>query len=98
MLLCGSCNRAKSWTCEHCDNLTGLRDRELCRTCYWGNPEQHVHVALRPIRRTDLVWTGEEVRHFDLISRLATEVGERVPEFIKGVVRETLDDTEDTDA
>lgn len=98
MLLCGSCNRAKSWTCEHCDNLTGLRDPELCKTCYWGNPEKHEHVALRAIRRTDLVWTGEEVRHFDLISRLATEVGERVPDFIKGVVREAVPDEEDTDA
>jgi len=98
MLACGSCNRTKSWTCEHCDNLTDLRDPELCGTCYWGSPEKHEHVALRPIRRTDLVWTGEEVRYFDLISQLATEVGERVPDFIKGVVRETVADKDDTDA
>ena len=25
MLLCGSANRAKSWSCEHCDNWTKLK-------------------------------------------------------------------------
>lgn len=97
MLLCGSCNRAKSWTCEHCDNLTGARDPESCRTCYWGSPEAYNHVALRPIRRADLVWSGDEVRHFDLISALADEMGEKVPDFIKDVVRKTVVDPDETD-
>lgn len=92
MLLCGSCNRAKSWTCEHCDNLTGARDPDLCRTCYWGNPEVYSHIALRRIRRVDLVWTGDEVGHFDMVSRLATKAGEGVSDFIKDAVRRAVAD------
>ena len=51
MLLCGSCNRAKSWSCEHCENLKEAKDSEVCERCYWGSPENYDHVALRPIRQ-----------------------------------------------
>lgn len=90
MLLCGSCNRAKSWTCEHCDNLTGARLAELCRRCYWGSPEDYSHAALVPIRRADVVWSGPEVEHYGVVSRLAAQAGERVPTFIKRILRDAL--------
>ena len=92
MLLCGSCNRAKSWTCEHCDNLTGARNPELCGTCYWGSPEDYTHMALRPHRRVDLVWSGDEVEDFDEISRMAAEGGEGLAAFLKRVVRKATTD------
>ena len=90
MLLCGSCNRAKSWTCEHCDNLTGARMPDLCRECYWGSPESYTHIALRPIRRADVVWSGGELRDFKVIARSAKEAGERVATFIKNTLRQAL--------
>ena len=90
MLLCGSCNRAKSWTCEHCDNLTGARDPESCRTCYWGSPEAYAHIALRRVRRVDLVWSEDEVEHFDVVLRLARESGEGVSDFIKAIIRKAV--------
>jgi hypothetical protein len=34
MLLCGSANRAKSWSCEHCVNWLELKKVEICRNCY----------------------------------------------------------------
>ena len=40
MLLCGSCNRAKSWSCEHCENWTTERSPEICQTCYWASPRK----------------------------------------------------------
>lgn len=83
MLLCGSCNRSKSWTCEHCDNLTGPRDSELCKTCYWGDPEDYSHIALRRMRRVDLVWDAEEIDDHDRVSRLAAGAGEGLADFIK---------------
>ncbi|AUI68090.1 hypothetical protein AL038_18250 [Beggiatoa leptomitoformis] len=30
MPLCGSCNRAKSWSCEHCDNWKTEKSPSLC--------------------------------------------------------------------
>ena len=44
MLVCGSCNRAKSWTCEHCENWTARKDSRLCVTCLWASPEEYEHI------------------------------------------------------
>lgn len=56
MLLCGSANRAKSWSCEHCDNWRQLKRRDVCASCYWAFPEDYQHVAMNPRRRLDLLW------------------------------------------
>ena len=34
MLVCGSCNRGKSWTCEHCENWLKEKRIKACQTCY----------------------------------------------------------------
>ncbi len=34
MLLSGSVNRAKSWSCEHCENWQILKKKEICLSCY----------------------------------------------------------------
>jgi hypothetical protein len=39
MLLCGSANRAKSWSCEHCVNWQEIKKQEICQRCYWAYPE-----------------------------------------------------------
>jgi hypothetical protein len=69
MLLCGSCNRAKSWSCEHCAN----KQTNLCRTCYWGNPRRYDHIALQSIRRLDLVWSSDEIADYEQVKMLAAE-------------------------
>ena len=33
MLLCGSANRAKSWSCEHCNNGRELNKVKICKEC-----------------------------------------------------------------
>ena len=60
MLLCAACQRSKSWSCEHCDNWREARLPEICKRCYWARPESYEHVALKEIRRVDIVWLGEE--------------------------------------
>lgn len=69
MLVCGTCNRRKSWSCEHCENFTTLRQPTRCIVCYWGTPDTDTynHIALQEIRRLDLVWSGEEVADFDAL-------------------------------
>lgn len=71
MLVCSSCNRAKSWSCEHCENGQEMKDSSLCLTCYWANPLQYRHIALDPIRRVELTWTGDETRTHDKLSENA---------------------------
>lgn len=58
MLLCGSCNPAKSWSCEHCANWLELKQPELCNTCCWANPETYQHIALYD----GLIWYGQKTR------------------------------------
>ena len=91
MLLCGSCNRAKSWSCEHCRNWTTDRLEDVCRTCYWATPVDYTHVALRPIRRLDLIWSGSEVSEHDHLGKLASLSQQDLPDFVKEVLRRSIE-------
>jgi hypothetical protein len=85
MLLCGSCNRAKSWSCEHCQNWID-KALEICKSCYWANPENYTHIALRAIRRLDLVWVEDEVSIYEKIKAYAAAADESLPDFVKSVL------------
>jgi hypothetical protein len=88
MLLCGSCNRAKSWSCEQCENWLGIKNSRICRECYWGIPENYDHIALKDIRRLDIHWSGEEVKHYDAIKIIADKDKVQLPDFIKKIIAE----------
>lgn len=90
MLLCGSANRAKSWSCEHCDNWQNEKKKEICLLCYWAFPESYTHVAMRQVRRLDLMWQGAEVEKYELLKRDAQEAGMTIPDFVKDVLTKTL--------
>jgi hypothetical protein len=90
MLLCASCNRAKSWSCEHCENWINLKDLKICLKCYWGKPEKYDHITLEKIRRLELVWQGEEVSFFEALKREADKGEINLPDFIKSLIIEHL--------
>lgn len=83
MLLCASCNRAKSWTCEHCENWNDLKDIETCLKCYWGSPENYDHITLEKIRRIQLTWQGEDVYFFEALKNEADKGEIALPDYIK---------------
>ncbi len=87
-LLDGSCNRAKSWSCEHCENVQKIKDPAICQTCYWGSPENYAHVAMEDARRLDLLWQGKEVNDFDTLQDKAALQSIPLPEFVKIVLRQ----------
>ena len=60
MLLSPSANRAKSWTCEHCENWE-RKDSSFCLHCFWAHPENYDHVAGKYERIISLVFTGDEI-------------------------------------
>ncbi|MBN2210494.1 MAG: hypothetical protein JW709_03780 [Sedimentisphaerales bacterium] len=91
MLLCGSCNRAKSWSCEHCMNWKDDHLTEVCRTCYWANPENYKHIALRLIRRLDVTWTEDEVSEYDKLAELSKHAELDLPDFVKHCLRRVSD-------
>ncbi len=88
MLLCGSCNRAKSWSCEHCDNWTKLKSPGTCAVCYWASPESYKHVALQDARRLDLVWLGDETKTYDELRGRADTSTESMPEYVKKILKQ----------
>ena len=88
MLLCSSCNRAKSWSCEHCSNWNEIKDFNTCLSCYWGRPENYAHIASKEMRRIDLQWAGEEVKYYDAIKLIAEKNNIELPEFVKEIIAE----------
>lgn len=86
MLLDGSSQRAKSWSCEHCPNMQA-RDVSVCRTCFWASPENYSHVATQPIRRTDIVWQGTDVTVHDKLKLRADRHKTTVAEILKELAR-----------
>lgn len=86
MLLCASANRAKSWSCENCENWE-RKDITTCRSCYWAFPENYSHIAMRKIRRLDILWAGEETAEYDRLKREAAKAQEELPQYVKNVLR-----------
>ncbi|PMB04292.1 HNH endonuclease [Fischerella thermalis CCMEE 5198] len=86
MLLCGSANRAKSWSCEHCENWNSIKDKSICLSCYWAYPENYTHIAMRQIRRIDLLWEGDDVEIYERLKQQAIGLEKEIPEFVKEII------------
>lgn len=94
MLLCAACNRAKSWSCEHCENWLVEKKPEICATCYWASPADYQHIALRPIRRLDVVWEQDETTEYDQLKQRAQARQGTLPDFVKAILKEHLEEAE----
>lgn len=46
ILVCSSCNRSKSWTCESCENFSN-QSETICNNCYWVDPDNYSHISGR---------------------------------------------------
>jgi hypothetical protein len=91
MLLCGSANRAKSWSCEHCVNWLELKKAEICRKYYyWAYPDDYSPVAMRGARRADILWTGAEVESYEKLKRRTLQLQKNVPGYVKEIIEEHL--------
>lgn len=91
MLLSGSANRAKSWSCEHCENWQTLKEKKICLSCYWAYPEDYSHVTMRQVRRLDLIWQDKEVEKYERIKSDAKVLGQTIPEFVKKLIEKAIE-------
>lgn len=87
MLLCPSANRAKSWTCEHCENWE-RKEKEFCVHCFWAHPENHDHVAGKYEKIVTLAFTGDEIEDYHKLIALAGE--KNAQDIIKRIIHEYL--------
>ncbi|MBD2603590.1 HNH endonuclease [Scytonema hofmannii FACHB-248] len=90
MLLCSSANRAKSWSCEHCENWKSIKDKSICLSCYWVYPESYTHVAMQQVRRIDLMWQGENIEIYERLKQQAVRLNKEIPEFIKEIIEREI--------
>jgi len=90
MLLCASANRAKSWSCEHCENWNNIKDKSICLSCYWAYPEDYAHIAMRQVRRLDLLWQGDEIDIYERLKQQAIKLDKEIPEFVKEIIEKEL--------
>lgn len=89
MLLCGSCQRSKSWSCEHCDNWREGRQPDICKACYWAVPDDYTHIALKDRRRLEIVWLGaEEALDHTKLKSLASKNAVALPLYAKAALAE----------
>lgn len=87
MLLSPSANRAKSWTCENCQNWT-KKDKNFCLKCFWAYPEHYEHVAGKFEKNIAISFSGDEVQDY---YRLIELVGEETAQnAIKKLIHEAL--------
>ncbi|MCC6424330.1 MAG: HNH endonuclease [Phycisphaerales bacterium] len=90
LLVCGSCNRVKSWSCEHCPNGATAKQPAICTKCYWANPLSYTHIATQDIRRLDLTWIGNEISDYEAAKTKAKTKGQAMPDFVKNAVRRAM--------
>jgi hypothetical protein len=90
MLLCGSANRVKSWSCENCENWKELKNKSICLSCYWAYPENHEHIAMQQVRRIDLLWEGSDIDRYEALKQKAMDSGKDLSEFIKEIIEKEI--------
>lgn len=47
----------------------------------------YAHVAMRDIRRLEMVWQGNEARQYDKVKKMADTAEEDMPAFVKKLLR-----------
>ena len=87
MLLSPSANRAKSWTCEHCENWE-RKDSSFCLRCFWAHPDNYDHIAGKYERIVSVVFTGNEIEDYYKLIALSGE--EKAQHVIKQIIHEYL--------
>lgn len=90
ILVCGSCNRAKSWSCEACSNWIEIKDASLCETCFWAVPSNFTHIAMTDRRELTVTWDGREIQDYEGLKIAAAKAGMNISDFAKDTLKRSL--------
>jgi HNH endonuclease len=90
MLVCGSDNRAKSWSCEHCQNWTTIKDPDLCRGCMWATPDDYSHIALEQRRSLVISWQADDVARYDELAAEAEAGGMSPSDYARDILKRSI--------
>ena len=87
MLLSPSANRAKSWTCEHCENWE-RKESDFCLSCFWAYPDNYTHVAGKYERIISIVFTGDEIEDYNKLISITGK--DKAQDLIKSLIHKYL--------
>lgn len=90
MLVCGSCNSSKAWSCEHCPNGITDKDAAVCQTCMWGSPEGYEHIATEQRRSLTIAWQDSAVQDFAKLQAAAAAAGQQPADYARDLLRRSL--------
>lgn len=88
MLITGTAQRQKSWSCEHCDNLLNKKSIKTCESCYWAYPEEYSHIEMQEIKLLQIMWKGKnEIEEYNKLKSLCKERGQNLQDCIKNIIQ-----------
>ena len=90
MLVCASCNRAKSWSCEHCENWRTIKDATICQRCFWAFPLNYNHIAMQQRRSLTLNWAAAEIQEYSNLQQHAEAAQQDIAQYTKQLIRISL--------
>lgn len=86
MLLCATCNRKKDRaTITGCsETCFKTKDLQIIRSCYWATPEDYTHICMKPIRQSEITWSGEQqVQLYERLRKEAEAKSMALADYIK---------------
>jgi hypothetical protein len=86
MLLDASAQRAKSFSCEGCENFKTLLNSKICQTCFWAFPENYEHVCMKQKRMLVISWSGSDVAAYESAKKEAAERNVLLQDYIKSLL------------
>jgi hypothetical protein len=89
-LLCGSCNRSKSLSCDTCKNYKEIKDPNVCKSCYWASPEKYNHIAMKKEGRIELVFTEELMETYNKIKSASETAKTNICKFVIELLKKSL--------
>jgi 5-methylcytosine-specific restriction endonuclease McrA len=90
MLLCSSCNRSKSWSCEQCKNWKNEKNIEICSKCYWCTPDDYIHIAMEETRRLEIVWQGNEIIDYEKLKETTYDSTSSLSSSVKEIINDYI--------
>ncbi|HEU4914906.1 MAG TPA: HNH endonuclease [Candidatus Saccharimonadales bacterium] len=96
MLLCASCNRKKDRaTITECSKTCfKTNDLNIIRSCYWASPENYTHICMKPIRHSEITWSGEETKVYDQLKKEASQNDVSLEHYIKRYLTRATQETD----
>ncbi|MDF5707466.1 MAG: hypothetical protein PUP90_07215 [Nostoc sp. S4] len=59
-------------------------------SCYWAYPESYTHIAMRQVRRIDLIWQEENIDIYERLKQQAVNLNKEIPQLIKEIIEQEI--------